>query len=308
MAFGDRVRRPERFRFGHGWRWFQERKRTAAVFGSLWRDASPKSATGSRAQRSNRVRNGSGVSAWAGRGVPVVLIHGFFLSSAMWWQQVADLRRDFTIYAMDVLGQPGASVQSKMMPTAADCARNVDAALEGLGLRSVHLVGHSYGGWLATHTAARAPRRLATVTLIDPANTVARLSGRFWRSLGLLLSRPHSLWAERAAAWVMGHPAPGSSVDSLAGLFVAGFAAFVPPMRTAPLLLPSDRLLRSIEVPTQVLLAGTTIHNSGKAIQRIQSVVPTWRHRLWHNASHALPAEVSNEVNASIREFVIEHQ
>lgn len=240
-------------------------------------------------------------------GVPVVLIHGFFLSSAMWWQQVADLTRDFTVYAMDVLGQPGASVQSKMMPTAADCARNVDAALEGLGLGNVHLVGHSYGGWLATHTAARASRRLATVTLIDPANTVARLSGRFWRSLGLLLSRPHSPRAERAAAWVMGHPAPGSSVDSLAGLFVAGFAAFVPPMRTAPLLLPSDRLLRSIEVPAQVLLAGSTIHNSGKALQRVQSVVPTWRHRLWHNASHALPAEVPDQVNACIREFVIEH-
>ncbi|WP_082279527.1 alpha/beta fold hydrolase [Mycobacterium colombiense] len=240
-------------------------------------------------------------------GAPVVLIHGFFLSSAMWWQQVADLTRDFTIYAMDVLGQPGASVQSKMMPTAADCARNVDAVLEGLGLRNVHLVGHSYGGWLATHTAARAPRRLATVTLVDPASTVTRLSARFWRSLGFLLSRPHSLRAEHAAAWLMGHPEPGSPVDSLAGLFVAGFAAFVPPMRTAPLLLPSDRLLHSIAVPAQVLLAGTTIHNSDKALQRIQSVVPTWRHRLWHNASHALPAEVPEEVNSCIREFVLEH-
>lgn len=240
-------------------------------------------------------------------GVPVVLIHGFFLSSAMWWQQIADLTSDFTVYAMDVLGQPGASVQSKMMPTAADCARNVDEVLEGLRLRNVHLVGHSYGGWLATHTAARASGRLATLTLVDPASTVTRLSARFWRSLGLLLSRPHSVRAQRAAAWVMGHPAPGSSVDSLARLFVAGFAAFVPPIRTAPLLLPSHRILRSIEVPTQVLLAGTTIHNTGKALQRIQSVVPTWRHRLWHSASHALPAEVHDEVNACIREFVIEH-
>ncbi|RAU93038.1 alpha/beta hydrolase [Mycobacterium colombiense] len=240
-------------------------------------------------------------------GVPVVLIHGFFLTSAMWWQQVADLTRGFTVYAMDVLGQPGASVQSKTMPTAADCARNVDAVLEGLGLRDVHLVGHSYGGWLATNTAARAPRRLATVTLVDPASTVTRLSGRFWRSLGLLLSRPHSGRARHAASWVMGHPALGSFVDSLAGLFVAGFAAFVPPMRTAPLLLPGDRLLRSIEVPAQVLLAGASIHDAGKAIQRIESVVPTWRHHLWQNASHALPAEVPDEVNACIREFVIEH-
>jgi pimeloyl-ACP methyl ester carboxylesterase len=240
-------------------------------------------------------------------GVPIVLIHGFFLSSAMWWQQVAGLTGDFTVYAMDLLGQPGASIQSRTMLTAADCARSVEAVLEGLQLRDVHLVGHSYGGWLATHTAARTPRRLATVTLIDPANTVTRLSARFWRSLALLLSRPHSVRAQRAAAWVMGHPAPGSSVDTLTSLFVAGFAAFTPPVRTAPLLLPSDRLLRAVDLPVQVLLAGNTIHNSGKALQRIQSVVPTWRHRLWHNASHALPAEIPNEVNACIRKFVIEH-
>jgi len=38
-------------------------------------------------------------------GVPVVLVHGYFLSSAMWWDQVAGLTGDFTVYAMDVLGQ-----------------------------------------------------------------------------------------------------------------------------------------------------------------------------------------------------------
>jgi pimeloyl-ACP methyl ester carboxylesterase len=242
------------------------------------------------------------------RGMPVVLIHGFFLTSAMWWEQVAGLTSDFTVYAMDMLGQPGASIQSKTMFNPADCARSIDAVLEGLGLREVHLVGHSYGGWLATHTAARAPHRLATVTLVDPANTVARLSAKFWRSLALVSSRPRSVRAERAAAWITGHPAPGSSVDMLAGLFVAGFAAFAPPLRTPSPLFPSDRLLRSVHLPVQVLLAGNTVHDSGKGLQRIQSVVPAWRYHLWPNASHALPAEVPDEVNACIRQFVIEHR
>jgi pimeloyl-ACP methyl ester carboxylesterase len=242
------------------------------------------------------------------RGVPVVLIHGFFLTSAMWWSQVEGLTSDFTVYAMDMLGQPGASTQTKTMFTPADCARCIDAVLEGLGLRDVHLVGHSYGGWLATHTAARTPQRLATVTLVDPASTVARTSAMFWRSLALIMSRPRSVGARRAAAWIAGHPAPGSSVDMLAGLFVAGFAAFAPPVRTAPLRFPTDRLLRSVRIPVQVLLAGNTVHDSGKALVRIQSVVPVWRYHLWPNASHALPAELPEEVNASIRQFAIEHR
>ncbi|MCT7660011.1 alpha/beta fold hydrolase [Mycobacterium deserti] len=244
----------------------------------------------------------------ADRGVPVVLIHGFFLTSAMWWGQTAGLTTDFTVYAVDMLGQPGASMQSKAMFTPADSARCIDAVLESLGLRDVHLVGHSYGGWLATHTAALAPRRLATVTLVDPASTVARTSARFWRSLAVLLWRPRSAQAGRAAAWIAGHPAPGSSVDMLARLFVAGFAAFAPPLRTPPLRFPSDRLLRSVHLPVQVLLAGNTVHDSRKGLERIQSVVPAWRYRLWPNASHALPSEVPDEVNAYIRQFVIEHR
>ena len=241
-------------------------------------------------------------------GAPVVLIHGFFLTSAMWWGQVAGLTGDFTVYSMDVLGQPGAGTQSRAMITPADSARCIDAVLEGLRLRDVHLVGHSYGGWLAIHTAARMPGRLATVTLVDPASTVARTSARFWRGLALLLSRPRSARAARAAAWIAGHPPPGSSVDELAGLFVAGFAAFGPPARTPAVRFASDRLLRSVQIPVQVLLAGNTIHDSRKGLARMHSVVPDWRCQLWSNASHALPAELPDEVNDSIRRFVTEHR
>ncbi|WP_199203217.1 alpha/beta fold hydrolase [Mycobacterium sp. shizuoka-1] len=239
-------------------------------------------------------------------GVPIVLIHGFFLTSAMWWAQIGDLSRDFTVYAIDMLGQPGAGIQTTSLPTPADAARNVDAVLAELGLSAVHLVAHSYGGWLATHTAAETPHRLASLTLIDPAHTVVRLSARFWRTLALLLTRPGSARAVRAAAWVTGHPVPGSAIDMLTDLFVTGFACFATPLHTPPLRFHGDPLLRSVDLPVQVLLAGTSIHNSGKAISRIESAVPGWRYRLWPQASHALPAEAPTEVNECIRSFVTE--
>lgn len=239
------------------------------------------------------------------RGVPVVLIHGFFLTSSMWWAQIGGLADSFTLYAVDMLGQPGASLQSKPMPTPAHSACCIDEVLAGLGLHGVHLVAHSCGGWLATHTAALTPNRSATLTLIDPASTVTRLSAKFWRSLALLLTCPQSARARRAAEWVTGDPAPGSSIDMLTGLFVAGFTAFATPVRTPPLRFSESHLLRSVQLPVQVLLAGDLIHASGKAVHRIQSVVPRWRYRLWPNASHALPAEMAGEVNDCIRQFTI---
>jgi hypothetical protein len=51
-----------------------------------------------------------------------------------------------------------------------------------------------------------------------------------------------------------------------------------------------------------------TVHDSAKGLRRIQAVVPEWRYHLRPNASHALPAEVPDEVNASIRQLVIEHR
>ena len=162
--------------------------------------------------------------------------------------------------------------------------------------------------WLGIPTAAglppthgsQAPQRFASVTLVDPANTVVRLSTRFWVSAALQ-GRPGSARARRAATWITGHHA-------LAVLFGAGFAAFEPPLRTPPMRLISDHVLRSVDVPVQVLLAGNTVHDSGKGIARMRSVVPDWRHHLWPNASHALPVELPDEVNDSIRRFVTEHR
>ena len=79
-------------------------------------------------------------------GVPVVLIHGFLLTSAMWWEQVSGLTGDFTVYTLDMLGQPGMSAQSRGMSTPGSCARAIDKVFRELELSDVHLVGHSYGG------------------------------------------------------------------------------------------------------------------------------------------------------------------
>lgn len=241
-------------------------------------------------------------------GVPIVFLHGYFFSSAMWAHQVAGLTGDFTVYVLDMLGQPGASAQSRALFTPADCARCIDEVLTALDLQDVHLVGHSYGGWLATQTAARCPDRLSTVTLIDPANTVARLSGRSWRSFAIAILRPQSVPAKRAAAWVSGDPEPGSFIDMLAGLFLAGFAAFTTILGTPGPTFLSGRRLRSVRLPVQVLLAGNTVHDSAKGLRRIQSVAPDWRYHLWPNASHVLPAEIPDEVKACIRQFVFEHR
>ena len=235
----------------------------------------------------------------------MVLLHCFWGTSAMWAEHVPTLTIDFTVYTVDLLGQPGASVQSRSMKSAQDCARCLDQALGRLSLADVHLVGHSYGGWTAAQTAARIPDRLASVTLIEPVNTVARLSARFWRT-GALLLLPGAERKQRTVADILGHPAPGSLLEGVMELVMAAgstFASFGTPF---PRYIP-DSLLRSVEVPVQVLLAGNTIHDSARGLDRIRRVVPSWGHRLWPETTHMLPCEAVSDVVACIRSFAHEH-
>lgn len=122
-------------------------------------------------------------------GIQLVLLHCFWATSAMWAEHIPALLGEFTVYTVDLLGQPGASLQTKSMTMADHCARCINETLDGLDVNGVHLVGHSNGGWTAAQTAGRMPERLASVTLIEPCNTVARLSGKFWRT-GVLLLMP----------------------------------------------------------------------------------------------------------------------
>jgi pimeloyl-ACP methyl ester carboxylesterase len=59
------------------------------------------------------------------------------------------------------------------------CAGWLDEVLAQLGSQPAHLVGTSFGGWVAMNQALRAPGRVASVTLLDPAG-LTPLDARFW--------------------------------------------------------------------------------------------------------------------------------
>ena len=56
--------------------------------------------------------------------------------------------------------------------TIEEAVADIAAVLDGLGWRTAHLMGHSWGGHLAFHAAARIPERLDGVLSIDPLGAV----------------------------------------------------------------------------------------------------------------------------------------
>jgi pimeloyl-ACP methyl ester carboxylesterase len=101
---------------------------------------------------------------------PLVMVMGATASMRHW---PAPLLRGLAGRGLRVIvfdhRDTGASVTHPPGPppyAAEDMARDVLAVMDGFGLARAHLSGMSLGGWLAQMVARRAPRRVASLTLI----------------------------------------------------------------------------------------------------------------------------------------------
>ncbi|MGH3287327.1 MAG: alpha/beta fold hydrolase, partial [Streptosporangiaceae bacterium] len=136
-------------------------------------------------------------------GAPVVLLTGAGGNAAAWYPHVAALAKDGPVYGIDMPGDANPSVPRALMTPPASCAAWLDELLGKLSDRPAHLVGFSYGGWVAMNQANRAPGRVASITLLDPAG-LTKLDARFWWWLsisGLATLTPMPL-RRRLARWL----------------------------------------------------------------------------------------------------------
>jgi pimeloyl-ACP methyl ester carboxylesterase len=136
-------------------------------------------------------------------GEPVVLLTGAGGNAAAWFPHVAALAEDGPVYGIDMPGDANPSVPRALMTPPENCAAWLDELLGKLSERPAHLVGFSYGGWVACNQAIRAPGRVASITLLDPAG-LTRPDARFYRWLtisGLATLTPMPL-RRRLARWL----------------------------------------------------------------------------------------------------------
>ncbi len=99
-----------------------------------------------------------------GAGPPVVLVHGLSGSGRWWRRNVAALQQRHTVYVLDLSGYGAARRQRAL--GVREAAALIGDWLEDTDLRGVSLVGHSMGGHICVHVAARCPDRLDNLVLV----------------------------------------------------------------------------------------------------------------------------------------------
>lgn len=127
---------------------------------------------------------------------PVVLLHGSSTNSAVWLGDVPHWAPHLRLYAVDMVGEPGLSAQSRPALGSDAPARWLGDVLDGLGLKRAALVGASLGGWFALDFATRHPERVERPALICPGGIGRQKAGAV---LLALLLRPFGTWGQRAS-------------------------------------------------------------------------------------------------------------
>jgi pimeloyl-ACP methyl ester carboxylesterase len=221
----------------------------------------------------------------------LVLLHGASSNSAAWAGDVAAYSRNFRVYAVDTIGEPGKSAPNSPSwagPAYAEWLADLFGALQ---IETTALTGLSQGGWIALKFAITYPARVAQLVLVSPAGiTPGRISFALQAIPLSLLGR----WGVEPLKQLVfsGQKLPGEA-DTFTNLVMTYFKG-----RTETQPVFADAELQRLTLPV-LLLAGAkdSIYNSAKTVARLRHLLPqveTWidpeaGHLILNTTAHTLP-------------------
>jgi pimeloyl-ACP methyl ester carboxylesterase len=139
----------------------------------------------------------------AGKGQPILLLHGLGGSHDDWRMQIPEFAERYRVIVPDLRGFGGSERREPF--TIQQHARDVMATLSELSIERAHVVGLSMGGAIAIELALRAPRAVRSLVLINSAP-------------GFTLTN----WQRRRMAWLRVLVALVLGVEGVARVFGQG--------------------------------------------------------------------------------------
>jgi haloacetate dehalogenase len=128
-----------------------------------------------------------------GSGSPVLLLHGYPQTHAMWHKVAPQLARDYTVICADLRGY-GDSSKPRGVPGHANYSKRAMACdmaevMGELGYSGFHVVGHDRGGRVAHRLARDYPKRVRSLTVLDISPTL-----KMYQSTTLQFAKAYYHW------------------------------------------------------------------------------------------------------------------
>jgi pimeloyl-ACP methyl ester carboxylesterase len=234
---------------------------------------------------------------------PLVLLHGYMATLTMWAPNIAAFSKDYRVYAVDVMGQPGKSIPGDPIGNVADFVSWLTATLDALHLDRVFLVGMSFGGWMALNYTVAEPPRVLKLVLLSPGGLLPMV--RQFTARGMfMVCLPTRLTVNSFFHWL---GFTDRAYASLLEMVYLGLKHFRMPIETARVMpaVVSDEALRTMNVPTLLLIGDhEVISDSARALERARRLIPEFEGELVSGCRHDMCATRHDLVDARVLAFL----
>lgn len=236
---------------------------------------------------------------------PLVLLPGTSSGTPVWADNLKSLLTITDVYALDLLGEPGMSIQSKPITSAEDKAAWLDQTLAALPEQRFNLLGLSIGGWTAMNFAVHRPERVATVTTLDAVFVYDGLPLEVViRSLPASVKWLPRSWRDSFNSYTAG----GAPVEHVpvADMIESGMKNYT--MRLSQPQQLTEEQLAALPMPVLAIIAGRSVmHDPATARSTAERALRTKTVAFYPDASHAINGESPDRIAGDLRTFLAAH-
>ncbi len=243
----------------------------------------------------------------SGTGEPLVLIHGFLLSSEMWQSQQEGLRDHLRVIMPDLRGMGRSSVPTDGYSVDAYAA-DIVALLDHLNLDRVVVGGMSMGGYVALAMLRRYPERIKGLILIDTQAEADDAEMRAKRHALIEKVREEGANAVADTSKMLTeqtrveHPALAQHMQSIMQhTAVDGIVGALTAMIERP---DSTSLLENAEIPALIIVGRDDVLTPPDDAVAMQQAVGRAELHVLEGAAHGANLERAEEVNHVIKRWM----
>jgi len=221
----------------------------------------------------------------------VALVHGLSGSSRWWARNVRALASSYRVLIPDLIGFGRSRVGGRTLPDVPGVAGVLGEWLGFAAGGPAHLVGHSMGGQISIHLAARAPERIQRLVLVDAAGVPRPLTPRHVMRFAYEVAPPRQ-WGDPTFLPVI-----------LGDAFSAGAWTVARALRN---ILRDDvrPLLASLRVPTLLVWGERDTIVPLSHGERMRQLIPGSRLLVMRGAYHNPMVDAPETFNAALLAFL----
>ena len=249
--------------------------------------------------------------AWfeAGRGDPLVLIHGLADDHRAWRRALPDLMLRHRVILYDLRGH-GETSLGEPNGTLGQLGRDLVSLLDAIAVARADVAGFSLGGTIAMRAAIDNPEVVNRLVLVATSSRVGRTAADWYRERKAMVDTDDA-WLRQTLDRDTADVYAQSPNELEEGLLIrrqstadprgyGNACAAMAALNAAPL----DPELARIKAPTLIVAADLDQHCPPKAAQIIAAGIRGSRTALITGAGHAIPVERPEELTASINKFL----